>query len=72
MNTVKLKAPEGATSINHPGGEITVEADGSVMVPAHVAEHLTAHGYVPWEEAEVIRKRRARNSATAEGGEEQA
>jgi hypothetical protein len=45
---MKLRAPDGCTSVSHDGRSYCVEADGSLEVEESVAAALTAHGFAPW------------------------
>jgi hypothetical protein len=47
---MKLRAPEGCSSVSHCGHVLQVEADGSLYVEDDVAETLAAHGFSPWQE----------------------
>ncbi len=47
---MKLRAPEGCSSVSHCGRVLQVEADGSLDVEDDVAESLAAHGFASWQE----------------------
>lgn len=51
MSVMKLRAPAGCASICHDGQIIVVEADGTIDVTKTIAAALTAHGFVPCDEA---------------------
>jgi hypothetical protein len=43
---MKMKAPEGATSVHHDGETFDVEADGTITVTQEAGQALLGHGYV--------------------------
>jgi hypothetical protein len=45
---VKLRAPDGITSIVHDGVEVPIGDDRSVEVDDHSAEVFKVHGFRPW------------------------
>jgi hypothetical protein len=45
--SVKMRAPEGTTSISYAGKEVKIAKDGTITVPDHVAADLHAHGFRP-------------------------
>jgi hypothetical protein len=45
---MKLRAPQGCTSVSHGGRDIAIAADGSLDVADEIAAALAAHGFVPW------------------------
>jgi hypothetical protein len=45
---VKLRAPDGMSSIVHDGAEVPIGDDRSVEVDDHSAEVLKVHGFRPW------------------------
>lgn len=45
---MKLRAPDGCTSVSHDGRSYGVAADGSLEVEESVAAALAAHGFAPW------------------------
>ncbi len=60
MGTIKLSAPDGATSLSIGEQVYTVDADGCVSVPEESAIDLIGfHGYVVAGD-EVIQKKRGR------------
>lgn len=46
---MKLRAPEGCTSISHEGRQYDVAGDGSLDAADSLAEVLAAHGFRPWQ-----------------------
>jgi hypothetical protein len=45
---MKLRAPDGCTSVSHDGRTYSVAADGSLEVEDPIAAALAAHGFAPW------------------------
>lgn len=53
--TVKLRAPDGTTSLSFEGVEYPVAADGGISVPSdEIAKAAASHGFRPWNDGAPI------------------
>jgi hypothetical protein len=51
---VKLRAPDGISSIVHAGVEVPIGDDRSVKVDDHSAEVFKVHGFRPWNSGKSV------------------